>query len=157
MPDSPFFTFMKDALQQAKIAADNNEVPVGCVIVDRKSGQIIAKSFNKMQQLHNPIAHAEILAINEACKTLESKSLSNCDIYVTLEPCAMCAAAIANSRLSRLFYAASDQKQGAVENGVRYFTQESCFHRPEVFSGIEEVISKELLQDFFKKIRQDKL
>lgn len=148
---------MKDALEQAEIALANNEVPVGCVIVDRKSGKIIAKSHNNMQKLKNPIAHAEILAINEACRSINNKNLSNCDIYVTLEPCTMCAAAIANSRISRIFYAADDIKQGAVENGIRFFTSAACFYRPEIYSGIKDVESKELIQDFFKKIRLDKL
>lgn len=157
MTNSQFFSFMNHALEQAEIAAKLNEVPVGCVIVDRISDKIIAKAHNNMQKLKNPVAHAEIVAINEACRTINNKSLSNCDIYVTLEPCVMCAAAIAYSRISRLFYAAEDQKQGAVENGVRYFTSESCFHRPEIYSGIGNDRSKELIQDFFKKIRQDKL
>lgn len=152
-----FFSFMQYAISLAKEAAENNEVPVGCIIVERKSNEIIAKTYNNMQKLQNSIAHAEILAINEACKLINNKSLANCDMYVTLEPCTMCAAAISNARISRLFYASDDIKQGAVENGVRYFTSSSCFHRPEIYSGIGNAESRKLMQDFFKKIRQDKL
>ena len=148
---------MQDALKQAMIAESCGEVPVGCVIIDRKRGKIIAKTHNNMQKLKNPIAHAEILAINKACTAINNKNLLDCDMYVTLEPCAMCAAAIANARISRLFYGAADLKQGAVENGVKYFANKSCFHRPEIYVGMEEKESRELLQRFFRKVRQDRL
>lgn len=145
--------FMGLALQEARLAADECEVPVGCVIVDRASKKVIASAHNLCEQEKNANLHAEILAINEACKILDSKNLSDLDLYVTLEPCTMCASAIANSRIGRIYYGAADEKQGAVENGVRFFTSKSCFHRPEIYSGVKNEESEELLNGFFKSIR----
>ena len=149
--------FMQLALAQAKRAFNQNEIPVGCVIVKRECGSIIAKTRNMVEQKKNPNLHAEILAINIACTKLNSKNLSECDIYTTLEPCTMCAAAISASRLGRLYYAASDEKQGAVENGVRFFSSSSCFHFPEVYQGICEEESVNLIKSFFRKLRKNKL
>lgn len=145
--------FMQKALKQAQIAFDNNEVPVGAVIVDRLNHEIIASSYNKSEEANNALYHAEIIAINEACKVISSKNLIDYDIYVTLEPCAMCAAAIAHSRLKRLFYGASDHKHGAVESNLRYFNSKACFHRPEIYSGILVKESSLLMKEFFRKIR----
>lgn len=145
--------FMREALKQAEIAFSKNEVPVGAVIVDRENQKIIAKSYNNIGEKNNALYHAEIIAINEACRIISSKNLSDYDIYVTLEPCAMCAAAIAHSRLKRLFYGASDSKHGAVESNLRYFNSKACFHRPDIYSGIFAEDSALLMKEFFKKIR----
>jgi len=147
---------MQQALLEAKKAFENNEVPVGCIIADSK-GNIISRAHNLVETTQNPNFHAEMIAIDQACKKLGSKNLENYDIYVTLEPCTMCASAIANSRITRLYYGALDDKHGAVENGVRFFTSKSCFHRPEIYSGIYAEESTELLKSFFSKIRKDKL
>lgn len=145
--------FMDLALSQAKLAAAQGEVPVGCVVVDRASGEVIASAHNLCEQEKNANLHAEILVINEACKILDSKNLSDLDLYVTLEPCTMCASAIANARIGRIYYGAADEKQGAVENGVRFFTAGSCMHRPEIYSGVKSEESEELLKKFFKSLR----
>lgn len=144
---------MQLAFREAKKAFEENEVPVGCVIIHNGTNNIVASTRNLMQQTKNPNSHAEILAINLACLELGSKNLSGCDIYITLEPCTMCAAAIANARLRRLYYAAADRKQGAVENGIRFFNSSSCFHRPEIYNGILEEESVNLMQTFFNRIR----
>lgn len=149
--------FMQLAITQAKRAFEQNEIPVGCVIVKRGCGSVIAKTRNMVEQKKNPNFHAEILAINIACAKLNSKNLSECDIYTTLEPCTMCAAAISASRLGRLYYAASDQKQGAIENGVRFLSSSSCFHSPEVYQGMCEEESVNLIKSFFRKLRKNKL
>jgi len=144
---------MEQALKQAQIAFDKNEVPIGAVIVDRLNHKIIATGYNKSEEVGNALYHAEIIAINEACKIISSKNLIDYDIYVTLEPCAMCAAAISHSRLKRLFYGASDSKHGAVESNLQYFNSKACFHRPEIYSGILSKDSSLLMKEFFKKIR----
>jgi len=149
--------FMQAAIDLAKKAYLNGEVPVGAVIVKRNSGEIVALAQNSMQIQKNPNAHAEILAINAACKKLDNKNLSECDIYITLEPCTMCASAISNARIGRLYYAAPDMKQGAVENGVRFFTSSSCLHRPEIYSGMHKEESSALMQSFFSKLRKTSL
>ena len=145
--------FMEEALKQAKLAFDEDEVPVGAIIIDRLSQKIITKSHNIVEQTKNPLLHAEIVAINQSCQILSSKNLSDCDMYVTLEPCAMCAGAISFARIGRLFYATSDEKQGSVENGTRFFNSNSCFHRPEVYHVLSAEISENLIKAFFKKIR----
>ncbi len=145
------------ALQEAQKAFNEGEVPVGCVITRSKDSSIVATTRNLMQHSKNPNFHAEILAINLACAKLDSKNLSECDIYITLEPCTMCSAAIANSRLGKLYYAAADKKQGAVENGLKFFNSVSCFHRPEIYSGILEEESVNIIKSFFGKIRKNKL
>lgn len=148
---------MQLAFQEAQKAFDEGEVPVGCVIVRSKDNYIVATSRNLVQHNKNPNSHAEILAINLACLKLDTKNLSECYIYITLEPCTMCAAAIANARLGRLYYAAGDKKQGAVEHGPRFFNSPSCLHRPEIYSGILEEESVNIMQSFFSKIRKTKL
>ncbi len=147
--------FMLHALKEAKKAYLDGEIPVGCVIVDRLSGKIISQTHNMMQQGKNANLHAEIMAINAACKKMDSKNLSNCNIYVTLEPCTMCASAISNARLGRLYYGATDAKQGAVENGVRFFSTKSCFHRPEIYSDIYSAESEEIIKNFFVRLRKN--
>ena len=135
------------ALALARAAALRGEVPVGAVIV--KDGALIAAAGNRTEELADPTAHAEILAIRAAGKALGSPRLIGCDIYVTLEPCAMCAAAISFARLRRLYFAAPDPKGGAVENGVRYFSASTCHHAPEVYGGLRAVEAGALLRSFF--------
>jgi tRNA(adenine34) deaminase len=135
---------MQAALAQAKAAAADGEVPVGCVIA--RGGAIIAKARNRTIADRDPTAHAEMLAIR-------SERLGDCDLYVTLEPCAMCAAAIAFARIRRLYYAAADPKGGAVENGVRFFASPTCHHRPDIYGGIGEAEAAALLQEFFRARR----
>ncbi len=145
--------FMKEALKQAQLAFNEHEIPIGAIIVDRTSNKVISKTHNIVEQTKNPILHAEIVAINQSCQILSSKNLSNCDIYVTIEPCTMCAAAISFARIDRLFYATSDPKQGGVEHGERFFNSKSCFYYPEVYSGFSAKISEKLIKKFFKRIR----
>lgn len=150
-------TFMDKAIFLAKKAYKINEVPVGAVIVNKLTNEIIAANHNLVEKEHNPLFHAEILVINEACKILKSKNLSDYDIYVSLEPCAMCASAISHARLGRLFYASADAKQGAVENNIRFFTTNSCFHRPEIYNNLSGEFSARLIKSFFRKIRKNSL
>ncbi len=143
---------MVQAFEQAEAAAKRGEVPVGAVIVDAL-GNIIAKAANQTLELKDPTAHAEMLAIRAAAQALNSERLIDCDLYVTLEPCAMCAAAISFARIRRIYFAAGDAKMGAIENGPRFFTQPTCHHAPEVYSGIGETEAQKLLRDFFKTRR----
>ena len=139
--------WMKQALDQARLASTAGEVPVGAVVVYQ--GKIIASAHNETLIRNDPTAHAEMLAIRAACSTLKTNYLVECDLIVTLEPCAMCAQAIAFSRVKRLIYAASDVKGGGVENGPRIFNQPTCHHKPEIFSGIEADAAGVLLKEFF--------
>lgn len=138
---------MRAALAAAHEAAATGEVPVGAVIV--QAGQIIATAANAPRALHDPTAHAEILAIRAAAKLLGRDRLDGCDLWVTLEPCAMCAGAISHARLDRLYYGADDAKGGAVAHGPRFFTQPTCHHRPDVYAGIGEGDAAALLKAFF--------
>lgn len=140
-------TPMQQALEMAQIAADSGEVPVGAVVV--YDGEVIVKVANRMKALNDPTAHAEMLAIREALSVVGTGRLAQCDLYVTLEPCTMCAGAIAHAKLRRVYYGADDPKGGAVENGVRFFNQPTCHHQPEVIAGLNEVESATLLQRFF--------
>ena len=139
---------MLRAFAEAEKAAERGEVPVGAVITD-KLGNILAVAGNRTLADHDPTAHAEMLAIREVAAKLGSERLIDCDLYVTLEPCAMCAGAIAHVRLRRLYFGAEDKKAGAVENGVRLFTQPTCHHAPEVVGGIGERQAASLLTEFF--------
>ena len=139
--------WMKQALEQAQFAFAAGEVPVGAIVI--RDGQIIAVAHNETIARNDPTAHAEMLAIRLACATLKTNYLVECDLLVTLEPCAMCAQAIAFSRIRRLIYAASDSKGGGVENGARIFNQPTCHHRPEIFSGIEADAAGTILKEFF--------
>lgn len=145
--------FMNLALFEAEKAASLGEVPVGCVIVERNSSKIISSSYNQTEIKQTPIYHAEIIALTEACKKLSTKYLANCDLYVTLEPCPLCAAAISMCRIGRLFYAASDHKFGAVGSASNFFSSSNCLHKPEIYSGISAAKSTKLMQDFFKLLR----
>lgn len=139
------------ALEEARKGGDAGEVPIGAVVV--KDGAVIAVAHNAPRALSDPTAHAEVLAIREAARVLGNERLDNCELWVTLEPCAMCAGAIAHARIARLYYGAADAKGGAVEHGARVFEQEQCLHRPEVYSGIGEAEAGELLRRFFRERR----
>ena len=139
--------FMAIAFEQAKLAAGRGEVPVGAVIVG--NGVVIAAGGNETRLRNDPTAHAEIVAIRSACEKLGQERLTGLDLYVTLEPCAMCAAAISFARVRRLYYGASDPKGGGVEHGGRFFTQPTCHHQPDVYSGLGETRSADLLRRFF--------
>jgi tRNA(adenine34) deaminase len=139
--------FMTLAVDEARAAAAAGEVPVGCIIVH--DGEVVARAGNRTLRDHDPTAHAEVLAIRAATASLGSERLVDCDLYVTLEPCAMCAAAISFARIRRLYFGAPDPKGGAVENGVKFFANPSCHHRPEVYGGIGEREAAALLREFF--------
>ena len=143
--------FMEQALDQAKLAFAADEVPVGAIIVE--DGKVIARSYNQNIKHSDPTAHAEILALREAALIKNSNRLDGCDIYVTLEPCAMCAFAISLARIRRVYYGAADSKFGAVENGPKIFSSSSCHHIPDIYSGISEKESQDLLIKFFKSKR----
>jgi tRNA(adenine34) deaminase len=142
---------MQRALALARDSGAAGEVPIGAVIV--KDGVVIAAAHNSPRTDHDPTAHAEIMAIRAAAKVLGDERLADCELWVTLEPCAMCAGAIAHARIARLYYAASDPKGGAVEHGARVFDQPQCLHRPEVYSGIGEAEAAEILRAFFRERR----
>ena len=142
---------MAQALDQARLAAATGEVPIGAVVV--KDGTVIATAHNAPRALSDPTAHAEVLAIRAAAAALGSERLTGCDLWVTLEPCPMCAGAIIHARIARVYYAAPDPKGGAVEHGARLFEQPGCLHRPEVYSGMGEAESGGLLRDFFSTRR----
>lgn len=138
---------MRLALEQARLAEAAGEVPIGAVVV--KGDEVIAKAHNSPRTDHDPTAHAEIAAIRAAAKALGQERLEGCDLWVTLEPCAMCAGAISHARIARLYYAASDPKGGAVEHGARVFEQEQCLHAPEVYAGMGAEAAAGLLKGFF--------
>lgn len=142
---------MELALQEARAAGLRGEVPVGCVVVH--DGSVIARAGNRTVADHDPTAHAELAAIRQAAAKLGSERLDDCDLYVTLEPCAMCAGAVAFARIRRLYYGAADPKGGAVENGVQFFASPTCHHRPEIYGGMAEAEASALLKDFFKERR----
>lgn len=141
--------FMEYALAQASAAAERGEVPVGAVVVD-PAGSLVAASGNRVEELNDPTAHAEMLAIRKAAGMSGSPRLVGYSLYVTLEPCAMCAQAISLARIKRVYFGASDEKSGAVENGVRLYNDPSCHHIPEVYGGINAAKAKVLLRDFFR-------
>ena len=151
MSGRAFRSFMPRALAAARAAGAAGEVPIGAVVV--KDGEVIAEAHNAPRGLHDPTAHAEILAIRRAAEVLGDERLTGCELWVTLEPCAMCAGAIAHARIARLYYAASDPKGGAVEQGARVFDHPQCLHRPEVYTGIGEEEAAELLRTFFRERR----
>src|SRR5512138_1988936 len=138
---------MQRALELARMAAEAGEVPIGAVVV--RDGRVLGEGHNAPRTAHDPTAHAEVLAIRRAAEALGNERLTGCDLYVTLEPCAMCAGAISHARITRLYYAAPDPKGGAVEHGARVFDQPQCLHRPEIYSGIGESEAAGLLREFF--------
>jgi len=143
-----FTTYMDLALTEARAAAARGETPVGAVIV--RDGHVLAMAGNRTRELSDPTAHAEMLAIREACRLMSSERLPETDLYVTLEPCPMCAAAIGAARIGRVYYGAPDPKSGGVEQGPRIFSHPQCHHKPEIYAGIGEAESAELLRAFFK-------
>lgn len=153
LPPEPTQDPLSLAFAEAESAGRRGEVPIGCVIVDQ-SGNVMARAGNRTLELKDPTAHAELLAIREAAARIGSERLTGLDIYVTLEPCAMCAAAISFARLRRLYFAAGDEKMGGVEHGARFFNQETCHHSPEVYGGLSETRGRRLLQDFFQERRR---
>ena len=151
--DDPGATAMARALAEAEAAGARGEVPVGAVLVEAATGMPLAAAGNRVEALADPTAHAEMLVIREACRTRGVPRLPDCDLYVTLEPCAMCAAAIAFARLRRLTYGAADAKGGGVAHGARFFQQPTCHHRPEVVAGLEAEPASALLRAFFQARR----
>ncbi|WP_025061391.1 nucleoside deaminase [Sulfitobacter guttiformis] len=143
-----FTSHMEAALEEARAAQSRGEVPVGAVVVTQ-AGEIVGSAGNRTRADNDPTAHAEILAIRQACAHLGSERLTGCALYVTLEPCPMCAGAIAAARIAKLYYGASDPKSGGVASGARVFTHPQCHHTPEVFDGISERAAATLLRDFF--------
>ena len=148
---TPYRSFMDAALAEAAGAAADGEVPVGAVVV--KDGVVIATGRNRTLVDHDPTAHAEVVALRAAGRVLGSERLIGCDLWVTLEPCPMCAGAISFARIARVYYGASDPKGGAVENGVRLFSSPTCHHVPEVYSGLAEREASAMLKDFFRDRR----
>lgn len=146
-------TFMKEALNLAFQAYKNDEIPVGAIIVNTDNNEVISSAFNMVESNQSPTAHAEIIAIEKACQLLSSKFLSNCDIYVTLEPCPMCAQAISFAKMRRLYFGAYNIKGGGVDHGAKIFNASSCNHTPEIYGGILEKKSTELLHKFFANKR----
>ena len=147
-----FRSYMNVALEEAAKALERGEVPIGAVIVEN-SGNIVARAGNETRARLDPSAHAEVLAIREACTVLKTERLVNCDMYVTLEPCAMCAALIANARIRRIYFAAADPKSGGIQQGARIFDRKQTHHVPEIYSGIGEEKAAKLLRNFFSKKR----
>ena len=147
------YSFMALALREAEHAAERGEVPVGAVIVEAKSGVVVARAGNRVEATNDPTAHAELLAIRKAAAETGAPRLEGCDMYVTLEPCAMCAAAISFARIRRLYFGAYDPKGGGVEHGGRFFNQPTCHHAPDVYGGLEESRAAELLLRFFQERR----
>jgi len=145
---------MTMALAEAAAAAERGEVPVGAVIVHGPSDRLLARASNRVIANRDPSAHAELLAIRQACRALDSERLTDCDLYVTLEPCPMCAQLIAFARLRRLYFAAYDEKGGGVENGPRIFHAKSCHHRPEIYGGLGEGEASRMLKEFFQARRR---
>lgn len=146
-----FSPHMQAALEEARAAAARGEAPIGALVV--REGIVLARAGNRTRETSDPTAHAEIVAIRAACAALGSERLVGCDLYVTLEPCAMCAAAISFSRIRRLYFGASDPKGGGVEHGGRFYAQPTCHHAPEVYSGIGETTAAEILRGFFRERR----
>jgi len=142
---------MDMALAEARAAGERGEVPIGCVVIH--DGAVVARAGNRTLADRDPTAHAEIIAIRAAAAALGSERLADCDLYVTLEPCAMCAGAVSFARIRRLYYGAADLKGGAVDNGVKFFASASCHHRPEVYGGLAEAETSALLKSFFRERR----
>ncbi len=141
------------AIEEAILAANRGEVPVGAVVVERLTGHVISCAGNQVEALKDATAHAEMLALKAASQKLQQLRLENCDLYVTLEPCTMCASAISHSRIGRVFFGAYDPKGGGIEHGARFYEKDTCHHRPDVVGGIREVECAALLRSFFTKLR----
>ena len=148
---APANRYMQLAFEEARAAGDRGEVPIGAVVV--RDGAVIGRGGNRTRELSDITAHAEIVAIRQAAEAIGSERLTDADLYVTLEPCTMCAGAISFARIRRLYYGASDPKGGAVESGVRFYASEACHHAPEVYSGIGESEAGDILREFFRERR----
>ncbi len=146
-------SLMSEALNEAQAAGKRGEVPVGAVVVDGKTGKILARAGNRTEELSDPSAHAELLAIREAAKLMGTPRLPDCDLYVTLEPCPMCATVISFARIRRVYFGAYDPKGGGIEQGPRIFNQPTCHHKPEVYGGIDENICSNIIKSFFENRR----
>src|SRR5215813_6767476 len=153
MSDGRTPSFMALALVEAERAGERGEVPVGAVVVDGRGGAVLASAGNRVEELRDPTAHAEMLALRAATERQGAPRLTECDLYVSLEPCPMCATAISFARVRRLYFGASDPKGGGVEHGPRIFSQPTCHHRPEIYPGIAEQEAGELLRAFFRERR----
>ncbi len=151
MTSSQHSVFLDQAFNEAEQAGARGETPVGAVVVYQNN--IIGRGGNRTREFHDPTAHAEILAIREACKVIQSERLKGCDLYVTLEPCTLCATAISFARIRRLYFGATDVKGGAVESGVRFFSTPTCHHSPEIYGGFREKEAANLLTEFFRQRR----
>lgn len=148
---APFHHFaFNRAIELARIASESDEVPVGAVVMERATGRVIAEAHNEVEQLRDSTAHAELLALRRAAATLKSPKLDGCDLIVTLEPCAMCASAIAQARIHTLIYGAYDPKSGGVEHGARVFSHTTCHHKPEIVGGVREAECAALMRNFFE-------
>ncbi len=145
--------YMQIALDEARLAMKRGEVPVGAVIVDPASTIVLAAAGNRTEELNDPTAHAEVLALRDAARRRLTPRLVGCDVYVTLEPCLMCAAAISFARIRRVYFGAYDPKGGGVEHGPRFFAQRTCHHRPEVYGGIAELAGEQMMREFFQARR----
>ena len=145
---------MRAALEEAKIAGEMDEVPIGAVIVDPARGEIVARTGNRTRTLHDPTAHAEILAIRAACEKTGAQRIPDLDLYITLEPCAMCTAAISFARIRRLVFGASDPKGGGVLHGGKFYDQPTCHHKPDITHGIVADECGDILREFFKQKRR---
>lgn len=153
------YTYMRMALEEAKKAKERDEVPVGAVIVHAETGEVLVRASNRSIELKDPTAHAEVMAIREACKTVGAQRIPEYDLYVTLEPCAMCAGAISFARLNRIVFGAYDVKGGAVFHGPEFFEQPTCHHQPEIYGGVLEEECGSLLRNFFalkRKMKKDR-
>lgn len=143
-------SYMQAALEEARLAAKRDEVPIGAVLVDSSSGEIVARNGNRTIELSDPTAHAEVLVIREMCKQVGQQRIPNYDLYVTLEPCTMCAGAISFARIRRLIYGAPDQKGGSVHHGAKFFEQPTCHHKIKITDGIMSGECGQILKDYFK-------
>ncbi|MEM6408453.1 MAG: nucleoside deaminase [Pseudomonadota bacterium] len=148
-----FTSYMGLALEEARAAAERGEVPVGAVLIG-PDGDVLARAGNRVIEASDPSAHAEVLVIRQACKILGSERLTGCSLYVTLEPCAMCASLISQARIARLYYGASDPKSGGIAQGARVFDQSQTHHKPEIYDGISEDACAALLRTFFAAKRR---
>lgn len=144
---------MELAIIEAEKAAKRGEVPIGAVVVDSRTGEVLARAGNRTESDHDPSAHAEVLALREAGRVTGSARLGTCDLYVTLEPCTMCAGAISFARVRRLYFGAYDPKGGGVDHGARFFDQPTCHHKPDVYGGLRERECRDILQAFFREKR----
>lgn len=145
--------YMALAFEEAEAAAARGEVPIGAVVIEAATGRVLARAGNEVEAAHDPTAHAELLALRRAGAMLGAPRLVDCDLYVTLEPCPMCAAAVSFARIRRLYYGATDPKGGGVEHGARVFEQPTCHHKPELYGGLQESRASELLKNFFRARR----